>query len=278
MQYIRENTMCASHLNKTWGMQNTSKSKECPHVQRTITIIPLNVRSCCFHNCWSSVYRKVFPQEKTRSAGNSEGQGPWPHTESSRACSWAFTRFLSTFIYNGEGQGGFAFQREVLLITGAYLKLNLLSFLHKNCFCSPQAKHHHCTSPGQRGHVGHPKRCQGQPHSSTKGLPVQPEFLYRPKDMVSSKEPPFWRSLGSSRKKILKNWDPFFLVLTLPTEEGHNQRNGPPCPAIFVNPLMSSWLSHLAGSCRQGTASSFCSPCLHPHIPCPEGKSDLKAG
>lgn len=131
---------------------------------------------------------------------------------------------------------------------------------------------------GQRGHVGHPKRCQGQPHSSTKGLPVQPEFLYRPKDMVSSEEPPFWRSLGSSRKKILKNWDPLVLVLMLPTEEGHNQRNGPPCPAIFVNPLMSSWLSHLAGSCRQGTAFSFCSPCLHSHIPCPEGKSDLKAG
>lgn len=54
--------------------------------------------------------------------------------------------------------------------------------------------------------------------------------------------------------------------------------NGPLCPATWVNPLASPWLTQLAVSCRQGTGSSFCSHPLRAHGHFPKGDSDLKAG
>lgn len=49
------------------------------------------------------------------------------------------------------------------------------------------------------------------------------------------------------------------------------QGNGPLRPASCANPLASSWLPRLAVSCWQGTGSSFCSHCLHPHVHFPKG-------
>lgn len=45
-------------------------------------------------------------------------------------------KFLSTFVYNDEGQGRLAFQKELFLSTVIYLGLHLLSFSYDDCFLS----------------------------------------------------------------------------------------------------------------------------------------------
>lgn len=229
-QYILENTMCASYLEKMRRIQTKNKSKECVHGAKCTRAV--SVRNHCFDNWWSCLYIKALSQGNATTSRNWRAGAKATHTGSPQVCSSEFRGFSATLIYN-EGQGalpktGFA---ECCCMAGAEsARLFTWQLLLKS---------QHCTGPRAEGTCGGSTHCWGQ-SPSTAGLPEQLQCSH-PQGTRFSEELPFWRSPGSSRSKVLKSCFHKSLSCLLPW-----QVNGPLCPATWVNHLAFPWLT--AGS------------------------------
>lgn len=76
-QYILENTMCASYLEKMWRIQTTGKPKECVHGAKST--IAVSARKYCFDNWWRSIHIKAFSQGNAATSNNWRAEAKATH-------------------------------------------------------------------------------------------------------------------------------------------------------------------------------------------------------
>lgn len=171
-------------------------------------------------------------------------------------------RFHSTIIYSHGGQGGLAFQREVLLSTGMYClpgaesaQLFTWQLLLKSQHRTSLGAGRTCwllqalLRPAAQQHDQVP--CSLSSYTRHRALGPVRSYLSEGPTGAAGRRP--WRI------RIHKSLSCLF------PQKG----SGPLCPAFCVNPLVSPWPTQLAVSCQQGSGSSFSSTVSIPQFTFP---------